>query len=770
MKKEKLFGYMKKGMVEVKKADMHGKDPNKISLKLLLSYLIIMLAPTIAIIAIYFAARGALLDVQKEKAYRLLSETVITFDRQMEEIMNVGLYTSQQKELTDFLGEGKLQDKTDQFYQLYLMARAYPNYGLMNQAVGSIYILIKDMDYVIQLPSVIPNSDLGMLTLSSFHNMTYQEMIQTFCEEYEYGRYMNIPNGTDNWDQSDIALVKSLPNSSEEQQEGAVIITLNEKSIRSLLEHSMIAPSSMSFLVDGEGRIIRAFGDEGKIEPGRMGMTWEDYKAAGKIEEKAITYSKKSGYNDWKFISVTPYEVLLGQIGNIKYLIIILCAAAIAIGLIICFTYWYRRKNTIERYLIFNEELSDRNELKTGNFWRSLNGFLDSVENLQTTVTKQQMIVQQEILRKLLYGAYDSREELEAELGDKIEAFYREKQYYVAIVNFEDPLKVNLSVSKREFQDIVEKHFAANLKRVHWLYCISQLSYALIIGGDEELNAQRLKEDFEKMNFYFYKDMPVQIFTGISQPVNKLMQIPNALEEASGISEYARMFGIRVPLLRCDLPSKQENFVFSIDMEMQLEQAIRTGTAEDVEKLLADIKEYYLNRFQEFSMMRHVLEILRCTVIRSLEKSKKEKEAGDILKRVQKAQRPDEIFDEIRRAKQYYLGSTKNVEDEETSRIKCMLEEQIKKSYGDAGFNLARLADETGFAERRLYKDFKEYFGVTFSEYLEQLRIRNACACLKEGMAVKDVAVKVGYSSDYSFRRAFKRVTGIPPSDFQKLT
>ena len=68
-----------------------------------------------------------------------------------------------------------------------------------------------------------------------------------------------------------------------------------------------------------------------------------------------------------------------------------------------------------------------------------------------------------------------------------------------------------------------------------------------------------------------------------------------------------------------------------------------------------------------------------------------------------------------------------------------------------------------------MYKDFKEYFGVTFSEYLEQLRIRNACACLKEGMAVKDVAVRVGYSSDYSFRRAFKRVTGLPPSDFQKL-
>ena len=123
MRKKRLFGRMKKGMVEVKKVSDSKNTHSRLSLRLLFSYLIIMVAPAIAIVVIYFAARDALLDVQKEKAYRLLSEAVINFDRQLEEIMNVGLYTSQQAELTEFLKNDKPESRQEQFYELYLMAR-----------------------------------------------------------------------------------------------------------------------------------------------------------------------------------------------------------------------------------------------------------------------------------------------------------------------------------------------------------------------------------------------------------------------------------------------------------------------------------------------------------------------------------------------------------------------------------------------------------------------------------------------------------------------
>ena len=60
-------------------------------------------------------------------------------------------------------------------------------------------------------------------------------------------------------------------------------------------------------------------------------------------------------------------------------------------------------------------------------------------------------------------------------------------------------------------------------------------------------------------------------------------------------------------------------------------------------------------------------------------------------------------------------------------------------------------------------------YGVSFSSYLEMKRLRYAQEFLKSRRPVGEVAQAVGYSSDYSFRRAFKRVVGVAPSDYQKM-
>jgi len=101
--------------------------------------------------------------------------------------------------------------------------------------------------------------------------------------------------------------------------------------------------------------------------------------------------------------------------------------------------------------------------------------------------------------------------------------------------------------------------------------------------------------------------------------------------------------------------------------------------------------------------------------------------------------------------------------------IKLELERIIGEQYPNVNFNLVMLAESMNTTEQRLYKDFKLYFGVTFSDYLENLRIQKAGQLLKEGIAVKEVAVLVGYGSDYSFRRAFKRCTGMTPSTYIKI-
>ena len=57
---------------------------------------------------------------------------------------------------------------------------------------------------------------------------------------------------------------------------------------------------------------------------------------------------------------------------------------------------------------------------------------------------------------------------------------------------------------------------------------------------------------------------------------------------------------------------------------------------------------------------------------------------------------------------------------------------------------------------------------MSFSDYLEQVRINKACDLLQQLTPVKDVSKQVGYNSDYSFRRAFKRIMGMPPSYYSE--
>ena len=75
---------------------------------------------------------------------------------------------------------------------------------------------------------------------------------------------------------------------------------------------------------------------------------------------------------------------------------------------------------------------------------------------------------------------------------------------------------------------------------------------------------------------------------------------------------------------------------------------------------------------------------------------------------------------------------------------------------------------EFGLSEGYLSSIFKKETGTNFAEYLEQLRVKAARVLLEDGTKVTDVSHMVGYNSIQSFRRAFKRVMGVSPSEYRR--
>jgi transcriptional regulator GlxA family with amidase domain len=78
------------------------------------------------------------------------------------------------------------------------------------------------------------------------------------------------------------------------------------------------------------------------------------------------------------------------------------------------------------------------------------------------------------------------------------------------------------------------------------------------------------------------------------------------------------------------------------------------------------------------------------------------------------------------------------------------------------------LADRAGLGARHFSRRFAQVFGATPAAYVEQLRLDAARKRLGQpNQTVDSVAASVGYASADSFRRAFERRFGVPPSQYR---
>ena len=97
------------------------------------------------------------------------------------------------------------------------------------------------------------------------------------------------------------------------------------------------------------------------------------------------------------------------------------------------------------------------------------------------------------------------------------------------------------------------------------------------------------------------------------------------------------------------------------------------------------------------------------------------------------------------------------------------ISEYLEKNYKDPNICLYSVASKFLITESYLSFFYKEQTGVNFSYKLEKIRVEHAVDLLKDTkMHIKEIASEVGYFSDKTFRRVFRRVKGLSPSEFRQ--
>lgn len=93
----------------------------------------------------------------------------------------------------------------------------------------------------------------------------------------------------------------------------------------------------------------------------------------------------------------------------------------------------------------------------------------------------------------------------------------------------------------------------------------------------------------------------------------------------------------------------------------------------------------------------------------------------------------------------------------------------IEEHYADYALTLSSVSAHLNVTGPYLSGLFKKQIGMNFSVHLERVRIRHAEDFLRrDTLNMDELAQKVGYGNADSFRRAFKRVTGVTPTKYRE--
>lgn len=109
------------------------------------------------------------------------------------------------------------------------------------------------------------------------------------------------------------------------------------------------------------------------------------------------------------------------------------------------------------------------------------------------------------------------------------------------------------------------------------------------------------------------------------------------------------------------------------------------------------------------------------------------------------------------------LRPAKNANDDVLSRIVTLTQDR----FTEAGLSLSGIAAEVGYDPKYLSALFKKKKGISYTQYLRDMRLRHAVFLMEEGIvSVKNIALLSGFQDPLYFSKVFTEAEGISPKAY----
>lgn len=726
-------------------------------IQFLISYILILAIPLL-LLSYGFQKAFEIVEKDIENSHiSVLQNSVNIIEGQLEEIQGLALQMSQNTKIQEY---AKYQ-KDEKSYIIPALRVIDEYYNMMHyqsiDLLGDHYLYFPGKDLVLY-QSTLYRPEIFEKYLSGW-GISIDEWRKDVV-----ARNRRIPGFQKSNDT--IEYVMPFSQSLTGDNQGVLVYRIKANELKNLLDFSQIynADNYSILICDADHELIWSYGDAVSYEELDKTEIDDGYLKHNETSIIRIT-SEKSG---WNYILAVPEKQALIKLSELKNFEFILVGITLAVGILISLYLAFRKgkpiNETIKVMSAFGkvpENYSSLGEVVTG--------ILKDHQDLMEEIEQDKESVKKAFFHDLIKAEFSSEQQVL--ISAKREGLLTEETNYL-IISFEIFQNDDFSEADEQTLDevriithLIQKQLISRYGEKIWFYKWNYRDTIAILATRRTTEEEQ--EEIEQIREEILQEYHVETNWGISSVCDNLFYLWKAAEESR--TALSHTDGETCIIVYCIELENKDELYFPEIISDRLVACMKTGNLVETDEILSFLEqENFVKRRWNRSVLikfnRKVMDLLSGPL-------KEHKAANDLILWLNEAVicsdgDTGEYFGRLRKMCRQ-IGA--NMAEKKNLQRKNLIDNIIlylHENYMDSGMGLARIGAVFRISEGYLSSVFKEQTGINFADYLEKIRIDQACELLKnDKMTVNEIAEKVGYNSVQSFRRAFKRVKNISPKE-----
>ena len=628
-------------------------------------------------------------------------------------------------------------------------------------------------DYILDLMAVFQDKNIAVSHSSQYSiddafKLWFSDCFPSAADFESYlfsGRHAQFDKIADKTGGDKIINLQRFPIENFKEVNGALIVTINEYAINSLLRSMLQKESGEIIILDKFGQQIygtsKLFADVNFLANSNR----FEHNING---EKHIINTKVN--NDRRYVLIVSGKVYDARVEGLMRAVIIICLLAILLGALI--SAYFIKINYTPLEKIVRSMNGDNEEISYEYIDKIYGEVLKEQDLMKKQLEKQEIFFYENSLIAML----NSKEEID----NNVQFSY--KSFVVLVFDIDDfgvlieggRESQAYSLSKLTISNVLSELMA---EKADCKYCETEGKYVCII------NFSKIEENFIYKNVkymvgFLEKELQMYFICGISSKGVGAASLSELYDQAKQALHYRFINNEKkIFLYENNLRDNINVYSYDIETERQIYQCITVGEYEKAQSLITKITQYNFNeRLLDSKMAKMLMLEIVSTLTKAISdvnvQSNLILELSELLDEIysystfeQIKSRIDEITDAI--CKIVAKNKRKNNIISASRMEKCV--EYIKYNFSDPSMSAQNIAAFFNITVSYLSKSFKEYTGENVGNYIAHLRIEKAKELLKDNtLKIYEVAISVGFYDSGSFIRVFKNCEGITPGQYRE--